>query len=77
YAFFEKRDLARHLSEERQAEVIRYLVPLRHLEHTANLNNMYGAAYGYGTAITQALLFDGMDRLGIAQYLSRIGLILD
>ena len=38
---------------------------------------MYGTAYGYGTAITQALLYDGMDRLGVAQYLSRIGLILD
>ncbi|MDY6891711.1 MAG: aromatic/alkene monooxygenase hydroxylase subunit beta [Pseudomonadota bacterium] len=77
YAFFEKRDLARHLSEQQRADLIRYLVPLRHLELAANLNNVYGTAYGYGTAITQALLFDGMDRLGIAQYLSRIGLMLD
>ncbi|MET4163526.1 phenol hydroxylase P1 protein [Marinobacterium sp. MBR-111] len=77
YAFFEKRNLANHLSESARADVIRYLLPLRHLEHTANLNNMYGTAYGYGTAITQALLYDGMDRLGIAQYLSRMGLILD
>ncbi|SEI59612.1 Phenol hydroxylase P1 protein [Allopseudospirillum japonicum] len=77
YAFFEKRDLARFLSESAKAQVMTYLVPLRHFEHTANLNNMYGAAYGYGTAITQALLFNGMDRLGMAQYLSRIGLILD
>ncbi|GAA0692011.1 aromatic/alkene monooxygenase hydroxylase subunit beta [Marinobacterium maritimum] len=77
YAFFEKRDLARFLSDEVRAQVIRFLVPLRHVEHTANLNNMYGTAYGFGTAITQALLFNGMDRLGMAQYLSRIGLILD
>ncbi len=77
YAFFEKRNLADHLSEEVRASLIRFLVPLRHVEHTANLNNVYGAAYGYGTAITQALMFDGMDRLGMAQYLSRIGLILD
>jgi len=77
YAFFEKRGLAEYLDDARKREVIRYLIPLRHLEHTANLNNMYGAAYGYGTAVTQALLFNGMDRLGIAQYLSRIGLILD
>lgn len=77
YAFFEKRDLARLLSDEIKAKVIRYLVPLRHVEHTANVNNMYGSSQGYGTAITQALLFNGMDRLGIAQYLSRIGLILD
>ncbi|BBB28620.1 aromatic/alkene monooxygenase hydroxylase subunit beta [Neptunomonas japonica] len=77
YAFFEKRNLADHLSEELRASLIRFLVPFRHVEHTANLNNVYGAAYGYGTAITQALMFDGMDRLGMAQYLSRIGLILD
>ncbi|WP_028471141.1 aromatic/alkene monooxygenase hydroxylase subunit beta [Neptunomonas japonica] len=77
YAFFEKRNLANHLSEELRASLIRFLVPFRHVEHTANLNNVYGAAYGYGTAITQALMFDGMDRLGMAQYLSRIGLILD
>ncbi|GAA0789120.1 aromatic/alkene monooxygenase hydroxylase subunit beta [Marinobacterium sediminicola] len=77
YSFFENRDLARFLSDDARAEVIRYLVPLRHVEHTANLNNMYGTAYGYGTAITQAQLFNAMDRLGMAQYLSRIGLILD
>ena len=77
YAFFEKRDLARHLPDALRSSLIRYLVPLRHVEHTANLNNVYGSAYGFGTAITQAMLFDGMDRLGIAQYLSRIALILD
>ncbi len=77
YAFFDKRNLADQLSEELREQVIRYLVPLRHVEHTANLNNMYGTAYGFGTAITQALLYNGMDRLGIAQYLSRIGLLLD
>ncbi len=37
YAFFEKRDLARHLSEQQRADLIRYLVPLRHLELAANL----------------------------------------
>lgn len=77
YAFFEKRNLADLLSDDLKDKVLRYLVPLRHLEHTANLNNMYASSYGYGTAITQACLFNGMDRLGIAQYLSRIGLILD
>ncbi len=77
YAFFEKRNLASHLPDNLTEKLIRYLVPLRHLEHGANLNNMYASSYGYGTAITQACLYNGMDRLGIAQYLSRIGLILD
>jgi phenol hydroxylase P1 protein len=77
YAFFEKRDLGRLLSDDIKAKLIRYLVPLRHVEQGANLNNMYACAYGTGTALTQACLYNGMDRLGIAQYLSRIGLIFD
>ncbi|BBB27595.1 aromatic/alkene monooxygenase hydroxylase subunit beta [Amphritea japonica] len=77
YSFFEKRDLARLIPEEVQQKVIRLLIPLRHVEQAANLNNVYGSSLGYGTAITQALLYNGMDRLGNAQYLSRIGLILD
>ncbi|BFM06336.1 aromatic/alkene monooxygenase hydroxylase subunit beta [Halioxenophilus aromaticivorans] len=77
YAFYEKRGLARYLTDAQKQQVIKFLVPLRHVEHTGNLNNMFGAAYGFGTAITQAFLYNGMDRLGIAQYLSRIGLILD
>lgn len=77
YAFFEKRNLLRLVPEDIQEKVIRLLVPLRHVEQAANLNNMYGSSLGYGTALTQALLFNGMDRLGNAQYLSRIGLIFD
>ncbi|MEH6577186.1 MAG: aromatic/alkene monooxygenase hydroxylase subunit beta [Amphritea sp.] len=77
YKFFEKRDLARLISDEIKQKLIRLLVPLRHVEQAANLNNVYGSSLGYGTAITQALLYNGMDRLGNAQYLSRIGLILD
>lgn len=77
YAFFEKRNLADLLSDHIREGMIRFVVPLRHVETAANLNNVYGTAYGHGTAITQALLFEGMDRFGMAQYYSRIGLILD
>lgn len=77
FAFFEKRNLVANLSSESKELIINYLIPLRHVEHTANLNNMYGCAFGYGTAITQALIYNATDRLGLAQYLSRIGLSLD
>jgi phenol hydroxylase P1 protein len=33
-------------------------------------------AYGFGTAITQPCLYQGMDQLGVAQYLTRMGLVL-
>jgi phenol/toluene 2-monooxygenase (NADH) P1/A1 len=77
YAFFEKRNLAERLSEDIKNKLILLVVPQRHVEQTANLNAMYGVSMGFGTALTQALIYEGMDRLGIAQYLSRIGLILD
>lgn len=77
YSFFEKRGLGERLPLEVKQAVVQYMLPLRHVELGANLNNVYGTAYGYGTVLTQALLFNSMDRLGIAQYLSRIGLMLD
>ncbi|MFX9939175.1 phenol hydroxylase, partial [Acinetobacter baumannii] len=76
-AFFEKRQLAEHLSDEVKAKVIEYLLPFRHVEQTANLHMMSGSAYGYGTVLTQACIYAAMDHLGIAQYISRIGLALD
>ncbi len=77
YAFFAKRDLADRMSDEVKDKIVSCLLPLRHVELGANLNNVFGTAYGTATVLTQAFLFNGMDRLGIAQYLSRIGLLLD
>ncbi|NIB42229.1 phenol hydroxylase [Pseudomaricurvus alkylphenolicus] len=77
FSFVEQRDLLSLMSDEWRQVVADVLLPLRHVEYGANLNNYYVTSYGYGAAITQLTAFAGMDRLGIAQYLSRIGLILD
>ncbi|MGH8788907.1 MAG: aromatic/alkene monooxygenase hydroxylase subunit beta [Cupriavidus necator] len=77
FEFVEKRNLLGTLDDETRASLQQLLVPLRHYEWGANMNNGYCCAYGYGTAITQACKFAAMDRLGIAQDLSRIGLLLD
>jgi phenol/toluene 2-monooxygenase (NADH) P1/A1 len=53
------------------------LLPLRHVEYAANLNNCFISAYGWGAAICNAATFAMIDRLGIAQHLSRIGLLTD
>lgn len=76
-AFVEKRSLLRNLPPEAHASLIQGLLPLRHVEWGANMNNCQITALGWGTAITQATMYHTMDRLGIAQYLSRIGLLLD
>ena len=52
------------------------LLPLRHVEWGANMNNSSMCAYGYGAAITQPCMFNAMDHLGMAQYLTRAGLLL-
>lgn len=77
FEFAEKRNLLDALDEVTLASLTQVLVPLRHYEWGSNMNNTYCCAYGYGTAVTQACNFAAMDRLGIAQYLSRIGLLLD
>ena len=75
--FVEKRDLLRQLPVAAQQQLVAALVPLRHYEFGANMNNAHMAAYGYGTAIVQACMMSCMDRLGMAQHLSRIGLLAD
>tara|TARA_R100000005_G_scaffold83854_1_gene51786 strand:- start:75282 stop:76262 length:981 start_codon:yes stop_codon:yes gene_type:complete len=77
YAFFEKRGSAGRMSEAVRAKIIRCLVPLRHAELGANMNNMFAFSNGTATVVNQGFLYNAMDRLGIAQYLSRIGLLLD
>lgn len=76
-AFAERRALLANLPQAVREQIQFGLVPLRHYEWGANSNNCYMTAYGWGTAITQATMFHTMDRLALAQYLSRIGLLLD
>lgn len=74
--FVEKRDLIGNVSDEWLDKVEAYLLPLRHLEWAANMNCQLIADWGYGTQITSAAAFCGADRLGLAQIISRIGLVL-
>jgi phenol hydroxylase P1 protein len=75
--FVEQRGLLRELPCEVEAAIIFALTPLRHYEWGANTNNAHMTAYGWGAAITQATMMNTMDRLGMAQHLSRIGLLID
>lgn len=77
FDFVESRGLATALPEVTRTLALDVLLPLRHLEWGANMNNAFICAYGYGTAITQPCIYQAMDHLGIAQYLTRVGLLLD
>jgi len=75
--FVEKRELLRQLPEAVRDALLHCLLPLRHYEWGANTTNSQVSAYGWGTTITQAAMMCTADRLGMAQHLSRIGLMLD
>jgi phenol hydroxylase P1 protein len=77
FAFVEKRAMLASIPDALRATIHTTFLPLRHLEYAANLNNAYMSAYGFGVPVTQATMMCAMDRLGIAQYVTRIGLMLD
>jgi phenol/toluene 2-monooxygenase (NADH) P1/A1 len=77
FEFVEKHGALAGLPKGLTRRIKAILLPLRHVEYAANLNNCYMSAYGWGTAVTQVTTYAMMDRLGIAQYLSRIGLLID
>jgi len=77
FSLVEDRGLVSLMTPEARSLALSILVPLRHLEWGGNMNNCYISAYGYGTALCNPALFHAMDRLGNAQYLTRIGLLLE
>jgi phenol hydroxylase P1 protein len=76
FEMIEDRGLTALLADDLKQTALDVLVPMRHVEWGGNMNNSYITAYGYGTAITQPCLYHAMDHLGIAQYLTRLGLEL-
>lgn len=76
FSFVESRGLADMLSDELRDTALRVLVPLRHAAWGANQHNTFICGYGYSVTFTQPCMYHAMDNLGIAQYLSRLGLLL-
>lgn len=75
FEFVEQRGLAETYDGGARQRALEVLVPLRHVAWGANMNNSSICAYGYGTALTAPCMFQAMDQLGIAQYLTRLGLL--
>jgi phenol hydroxylase P1 protein len=76
FQFVEQRGMVGMTPEEVREQALQVLMPLRHVAWGANMNNASICAYGYGTAFTAPAMFHAMDNLGIAQYLTRLGLAL-
>ena len=76
FEFVESRGLLSALSDIDLEKIQNVFLPLRHVAWGSNMNNSFISAYGYGTAITQPCLYHAMDQLGIAQYITRMGLLI-
>ena len=76
YQFVESRGLIDKIPDAQRAAACEVLMPLRHAAWGANMNNASICAYGFGTAFTAPAMFHAMDNLGVAQYLTRLGLVL-
>lgn len=76
FQFVEQRGMLSLLSDAQRDKTLEILMPLRHAAWGANMNNASICAYGYGTAFTAPAMFHAMDNLGVAQYLTRLGLAL-
>jgi phenol/toluene 2-monooxygenase (NADH) P1/A1 len=76
YQFVESRGLVGKLPTEQVSQICTQMMPLRHVAWGGNMNNTFICAYGYGTSFTAPAMFHAMDHLGVAQYLTRLGLTL-
>ncbi|MBK5002407.1 phenol hydroxylase [Pseudomonas sp. S31] len=76
FEFVESRGLLGLLDPQLKQLALDLLVPLRHAAWGANQNNALVCGYGFGAIFTQPCMYHAMDNLGIAQYLSRFGLLL-
>ena len=76
FIFVEKRNLLTVMPEDIKKQILNSVLPLRHYEWGANMNNLQLVSEGYGSAITSACMFHAEDRLGNAQYITRIGLAI-
>lgn len=76
FNLIEDRGLLISMDDDVKEQILKSVLPLRHFEWGANINNLQLISEGYGSAFTSAAMFHAEDRLGNAQYLTRIGLLL-
>lgn len=77
FSFVSERGLLSRISEDTRANILRGLIPSRHLHWGSNMNMSEICQRAWGAAIASPAIFSAMDHLGMAQIISRIGLELD
>ena len=70
------RELLTKMPQAWQDLITKTILPLRYYESGAQLINVEGGRFAYGTTIEQVFTYASFDRIGNAQILSRIGIAL-
>ncbi len=77
FDFVESRCLHLSLSDDVKKLALDVLLPLRHAAWGANMNNNELCSRAFSEVLISPAIMQAMDNLGIAQYLTRLGLLLD
>jgi phenol hydroxylase P1 protein len=77
FKLIEKNQLMDAVPSAVKEKIKQIMTPLRHVEYGANMNNQDICDRGYGASITSLASMNGFDRIGMAQYISRITLLID
>ena len=76
FAYIDKKNLVDSIPASLKEEFFQNILPLRHYEWGANMNNLQLVSEGYGASFTAAAMFQAEDRIGTAQLLTKIALLL-
>ncbi len=77
FDFVESRCLHLSLPDDVKKLALDILLPLRHVAWGANMNNNEFCSRAFSEVLIAPAIMHAMDNLGIAQYLTRLGLVLD
>ena len=75
FAYIDKKNLVDQIPVSLKEEFFTNILPLRHYEWGANMNNLQLVSEGYGSSFTAAAMFQAEDKIGTAQLLTKIALL--
>lgn len=77
HTMIDKQNLMATVPEELKQQVRDVVIPLRHVEYAANMNNQYIADKCFGASIAGVAAYNGFDHIAMSQYISKLALMLD
>ena len=77
HTMIDKQNLMATVPEELKQQVRDVVIPLRHVEYAANMNNQYIADKCFGASIAGVAAYNGFDHIAMSQHISKLALMLD